>query len=311
MKNTSVSVICTVLNEQETILELLEALSEQTTTPAEVIICDGGSSDNTQSLVTEFSKKHPQCNLRLLVKKGNRSVGRNAAIQAAENSIIAITDAGCVPQKDWLKELLEKYAEMQAPVIAGYYKGVAKNPFEEAVVPYVLVMPDQINPHTFLPATRSMLIEKRVWQALGKFDEQLSHNEDFAFANKIKKAGYKIAFAKDAIVAWFPRQNLTEFENMIERFAMGDIEANIIRPKVVFLFFRYLLLIVLTRLVLLVSGWREVVSLLLTLFVIYSLWAIQKNSKYLTKGWYWLPILQVVSDFAVIKGSIRGLNFFK
>ena len=41
---------------------------------------------------------------------------------------------------------------------------------------------------------------------------------------------------------------------------------------------------------------------------VYSLWAIRKNIRYVSAGWMWLPILQVVSDLAVILGSLSGLK---
>ena len=40
---------------------------------------------------------------------------------------------------------------------------------------------------------------------------------------------------------------------------------------------------------------------------IYSIWAIAKNAKYTPSSWYWLPILQIVSDAAVMCGSINGI----
>ena len=66
-------------------------------------------------------------------------------------------------------------------------------------------MEDKIK-EEFLPATRSMAFRKEVWKKIGGFDENLSHNEDYAFANKIKKLGFKIKFVQDAVVNWIPRK---------------------------------------------------------------------------------------------------------
>ena len=235
---TKVSVIITTYNEEESILALLSGLSSQSLQPAEVIICDAKSSDNTADIIKQFAKKHSKLKIRLIEKKSNRSQGRNLAISSAKNNLIAITDAGCIPDKNWLKELVNKYEKTKAPVIAGYYRGGAKTPFEQAVVPYVLVMPNRIPKGTFLPATRSMLIEKKVWKKLGGFDESLSLNEDYPFALKIQSAGYKIAFAKKTVVAWLPRKNIFEFAKMIYLFAKGDVIAGVFRPKVMLIFAR-------------------------------------------------------------------------
>ncbi|NCN24208.1 MAG: hypothetical protein COU65_02000 [Candidatus Pacebacteria bacterium CG10_big_fil_rev_8_21_14_0_10_42_12] len=301
-----VTVIITVLNEESTILELLKSLEKQSLLPTEVIVVDGGSKDKTIKIVNNFSS-NSFLNIRLLQKKGNRSVGRNLAIAKSKTDLIAITDAGCVTNKNWLKELVETQKETKSQVVAGYYAGKANTRFEEAVIPYALVMPEKVNPDEFLPATRSMLLRKKVWEKLGGFDEELSDNEDYAFATKIRKNNIKIAFAEKAIVLWKPRNNLPSFFRMIYRFARGDVRADILRPKVALIFLRYFLLLLTTIFVLKFSDWKSVIQLWTPLFVIYSLWAIDKNLKYTPKSWFYLPLLQISSDIAVMFGSIAGL----
>lgn len=307
LKDYIASIIVTTYNEEETIKALLAGLVAQTVKAAEIIICDAKSSDKTPAIVNEF-KQTSVIPIRLISKKGNRSVGRNAAITAAKSEIIAVTDAGCIPNKNWLEELLKKYDETHAPIVAGYYNGLPENAFQEAVVPYVLVMPDQVNPETFLPATRSMLLEKKVWEQLGGFNEELSHNEDYAFAQKIRQHGFKIAFAKNAMVGWVPRSTVRDFSIMIQRFAQGDIEAKIIRPKVVLLFSRYLVMLFFLLYLLSISAVLAWIVIILSA-IVYSVWAVFKNEKYLVRGWYWLPVLQYVADFSVMKGSVQGLLY--
>jgi cellulose synthase/poly-beta-1,6-N-acetylglucosamine synthase-like glycosyltransferase len=237
--------------------------------------------------------------LKILQQPGNRSTGRNAGISAASNHIIAITDAGCVPQQNWLEQLVSVYLIKKPDVVAGYYRGRAETPFAEAVIPYALVMPDQIDAENFLPATRSMLLTKKIWQDAGGFDENLSDNEDFEFARRLRRVGAKIVFARQAVVDWLPRTSLGQFWQMIYRFARGDIFAGIIRPKVILIFVRYLL----TAVILIFLPNLILASLLLLL---YLLWTIAKNFRFVPRGWYWLPVLQVVSDAAVMLGSLAG-----
>lgn len=305
-----ISVVVTVLNEEQTILSLLKALSEQTLLPAEVIIADGGSRDNTTLLIQEFAKKYPQLHCQLIVKKGNRSIGRNEAISKARSSWIAITDAGCVPHPDWLEKLSAAAEKISTTdfVVAGYYDAQPQTPFEEAVVPYVLVMSDQLHPNAFLPATRSMLMSKSAWKKVNGFNENLSDNEDYAFAHAIKKAQISLSFTAAAKVTWKPRTTLNQFMWMIFRFARGDAQARIWRPKVLLILGRYFLA------ALLAVGWvlgQLPISTLVLIYLIglffYCCWAIQKNRRYVPHGWFWLPVLQITSDLAVIKGTLVGL----
>lgn len=300
-----VSVIVTVLNESETISNLLESLINQTIAPTRIVVVDGGSIDETVSIIKRYIQKFKAIEIVCKVQVGNRSIGRNLAIKYVETKLVACTDAGCIPEADWLEKLLAAYSKSGAPVIAGYYKGVFTNSFQRAVIPYALVMPDSVNSGNFLPATRSLLIEKNVWKDLGGFDEKLSDNEDYAFAKNLQRKNIPIAFAREAVVSWQPRKTLYEFYRMIFRFARGDIQAGIIRPKVLFIFFRYAVALQIIFLLLLNKS-QTLLFLITILFVLYCGWAILKNIKYVGSAWYWLPILQITSDIGVILGSIAG-----
>lgn len=299
-----ISLIITVLNEEETIGDLLLALSKQTRKADEIIVCDGLSHDKTKIIINECKKEY-NLPITLIEKKGNRSIGRNSAIEQAQYDWIAITDAGCIPKENWLEELEKCQEKSQADVIAGNQIGKAKTPFEEAVIPYVLVMQDKIKNGAYIPATRSVLLKKSVWNESGRFDETLSLNEDYPFFKKVQKNKCTIEICKEAIIFWRPRSSLIQFTNMIYNFAYGDAEAGIIRPKIYFLFFRYLILL----LILAIFGYTHDYRILLIIFfggLVYLLWSITKNKRYVPNGWYWLPVLQLLADFNVMHGTMNG-----
>jgi len=306
-----VSLITTVFNEEKTIGLFLDSVYEQIRLPDEIIIVDGGSRDRTISEISEFkipdSKKSPK--IKLVFKKGNRSVGRNEAISRATGEIIAITDAGNILDKDWLKNITSPFTEKQVDVVAGYYRGKFANNFQKSLIPYVLVMEDKINEKDFLPATRSMAIRKSIWLKAGKFDVKLSHNEDYAFASKLKKIGARIVFQKTAIVNWIPRKNIKRAFIMFFRFALGDAEAKLIRDKVIYIFLRYIFfayLFFLSIIMRSIALW----AIFIFLALMYLVWAINKNYRYVNNisACFYLPLLQIVSDFAVMTGTALGLT---
>lgn len=287
-----ITVVVTVLNEQSSVKELLTGLKRQNHKPSEVIIVDGGSIDKTVEIIKSYK------NVRLFRKIGNRSVGRNFGVSMSVSQIIAFTDAGCIPHVDWLGKLAEPFKNNLTDVVAGYYEGKAANTFEKSLIPYVLVMPDRI-PSEFLPATRSMAIRREAWNKSGGFDEKLSHNEDYAFAIKLKKLGMNFAFAREAVVTWLPRQNLKSAAWMFMRFAIGDAQSGILRSKVKLLAIRYYLFFFLCF----VTPWS------MLLVVPYIVWAILKNFRYVKRieALFWLPVLQITSDIMVLFGTIVGL----
>lgn len=309
MAKIKISFIATVFNEEENIEVLMDSLLSQSVLPDEIIIVDGGSTDATILRIKNYESriKEKFC-FKLLVKKGNRSVGRNEAVRNAKGDIIVCSDAGCRLDSEWTKRISRPFISKDVDVVAGYYKGKASSVFQKCLVPYVLVMPDRINPDKFLPATRSMAFRKSVWEKVKGFPEEYSHNEDYVFAKRIKKKGFRIKFEEGAIVEWMPPSSLYRAYIMFMRFALGDMEAGILRPKVILIFLRYLFAI-LVLVYVIIKGDTAWVWGLAILFAIYIIWAIAKNYKYVKhlKAIFILPVIQIVSDIAVLAGSLLGL----
>lgn len=310
------ALIVTVFNEAQDIELLLSSILTQHLAPTEVAIVDGGSTDGTVDLIKTFLElgnnqsaieqqgvwqiSNHGTVFKVTTKLGNRSVGRNSAMRLVGAKWVAITDAGCLLHKNWLRELAKKAeSDQKLEVIAGYYQADPLTGFEEAVVPFALVMPDQIDANHFLPATRSMMIKKAVFEQIGGFDERLNDNEDYALARKLETAGRVRGFTAEALVAWIPPTNLKKFTTMIYRFARGDAFSGIFRPKVFTIYLRYLFLAWFFSL-----SWR----LGLSATLIYLYWAYAKNRRYTPRGKQFLPLLQVVADGAVMGGSLVGLG---
>ena len=300
-----ISVMVTVLNEAEMIGVLLLGLVSQTHSPSEVIIVDAGSTDDTVQLIKVFQKQHPHFPLKIVTKKGNRSIGRNHGIKLAKHDWIAITDAGCMPHPDWLEKLTHSAQKTGAEVIAGYYQAAPETAFQAAVVPYMLVMPDRVDPINFLPATRSMLIQKQAWKKIGCFNESLTLSEDYDFAHRLKQAGFKFSFCKEAKVAWWPIETLSAFYQTVRGMAECDARAGITRIKSYLIFCRYLIFLFLAA-AFLCPHWLLCITFVILSTILYSAWAIWKNVQYLDRGWFYLPVLQLVSDLGVMVGTVKG-----
>jgi len=305
-----ISFITTVFNEEKTIEVFIKSIFQQSKKPDEIIIIDGGSSDQTAKKLKKMRLKLNDFKgkFAFLVKEGNRSVGRNEAIRHATGDIIVCSDAGNILDKEWIKNIIEPFQKIEVDVVAGYYQGLANDVFQKCLIPYVLIMSDKVNLNNFLPATRSIAFTKKIWQKVGGFNEKLSHNEDYALARALQKANAKIVFKKDAIAYWMPRSGFKSAYGMLLRFAYGDAEAKIWRPKVIILFMRYAIGILLLFFTVLTKS-AELFTGLILLFTLYLLWAIWKNYKYVKK-WqaiFILPLLQLTADYAVLKGTIFGV----
>lgn len=298
--------ITTVFNEEKTIEKLLKSLSVQTQKIDECIIADAGSRDNTVGLIRNYiSKQKDKKRFKVIIKKGNRSVGRNTAIKEATGDIILVSDAGCILDRNWVKYITFPFKDKNINIVAGYYKGFPKNIFQKCLIPFVLIMTDKVNPQTFLPASRSMAFTKLFWEKIGSFPEAYSHNEDYVFAKQLQRINATIFFEKKAIVYWIPRKNIKEAFYMFYRFAYGDAEAKIFRPKVLILFLRYIIGLTIFFLCL---HYPQYTSILVLFISMYISWSTAKNYQYVKhyQGLFWLPVLQLTADVAVMSGTTMG-----
>lgn len=304
--------IATVFNDEEGTRRLLNSLLSQSVIPSEIIIVDAKSSDGTPDIVNEFVAKFPKGTARLLVKKSNRSKGRNWAIRNLKNDLVAVSDAGCVLDRFWFEKITAPFADKKIDVVAGFYKPKTKNVFEKCLACYTSVMSDKVT-QEFLPSSRSIAFKKSAWQKTGGYPEYLDTCEDLVFAQKMKKSGFNFFIEKNAFVWWPQKKDLIGAFYQLFSYAKGDGAAMYFRFQTPILFLRYLVVFCLV-LSFLYSGNTIIPSFLAFAFLLYALWAILKNYKYVKKyrALLYLPVLQITSDIAVILGMIVGFfEFFK
>ena len=311
-----VSICITTLNEEKTIAKLLTGLIYQTFEPDEIIIVDGGSKDETPKIIKDFSKRSKK--IKLIIKRCSRSRGRNIAVSNAKNNLIAMTDAGCIPEKNWLERIINPFKVKTVDVVAGFYKMEVSNSIQKAFSVFLGVHPKDFN-NKFLPSTRSIAFTKRAWGRIGGFDENLKDTaEDSLFNYKAIKLGLNFARVKNAKVKWLMPETFTEFFYKLFKYSQGDIQSKIWfysqkgivshNIKILTILLRYIV-----GLIILIYSFYKPSFFILVIFLVFSyfLWSFFKVFLK-TKNLYasiWGIILQPMSDFAVMSGFILG--FFK
>jgi glycosyltransferase involved in cell wall biosynthesis len=308
------SVCLTVFNEEKSISDLLESLLTQTKKPDEIVVVDGGSKDNTLEILRHFQKKDAR--IKVLSQLCTRSEGRNLSVEFAKNDIIAMTDAGCVAQKDWLKNITEPFEQNDVGIVAGFYVMSTKTDFEKAASVFLGVTPRKFDIH-FLPSTRSIAFRRTAWEKVGGFPEDLeSTAEDTVFNYKAVKEGIKFSRVEKAIVGWGIPDNSRDYFKKISEYARGDVKSGIgwhpskklasHNIKAFLVLLRYIL-----GLLLIVFSFLNLPLFLLLIlgFVFYSIYAFRKVYSEFNEvnvgvmGVY----MQYLTDFAVIYGFIIGL----
>ncbi len=245
-----VSVICTVLNEGQSIKTLLDSLAAQTRPPDEVILVDGGSTDETLPIL----KAERRLPLLIIEAPGaNISRGRNLAITAASGPIIASTDAGVRLDGQWLERLMAPFERDPVPtVVSGFFVPDPQSAFEVAMGATVLPVVLDIEPEKFLPSSRSVAFLKSAWEAVGGYPEWLDFCEDLIFDFRLRDKYGSFLFEPEAVAFFRPRSSLTGFFKQYYRYARGDGKADLYRLRHAIRYGTYLIALPL----LLLGGWR-------------------------------------------------------
>ena len=192
-------------------------------------------------------------------------------------------------------------------IFSGFYYPVAKTVFEKCISAYTCVMPDRLDAKTFLPSSRSIAFRKSAWQSVDGYPEDLDTCEDLVFAKKLKQADLNFVLVKNAIVLWPQKKNLKDAFMQFFNYAIGDGQALYIRPSTPFLFLRYLFGVYLVVMLVIYNS-PLILLLIVTLLVLYFLWSIDKNYRYVrdSSAFIFLPLLQILSDISVILGMAIG-----
>lgn len=310
-----VSVICTVLNEGQSIRKLLDSLAWQTRLPDEIIFVDGGSTDETVAVLQEFGAAH-HLPLKVIVAPGaNISRGRNIAIEAAAGPVIASTDAGVRLDSHWLEELLKPFQAGSPPaVVSGFFVPDPHSAFEVAMGATVLPAVSDINPDTFLPSSRSIAFLKTSWAAAGRYPEWLDFCEDLIFDFRLKAVAGPFAFAPGAIAFFRPRSSLRAFFKQYYQYARGDGKADLWRKRHAIRYLTYLVALPLLLVMgAVVSPWWWLFGLALgaagMLVKPYrrlgALWGTLSRREKL-QAILWVPVIRITGDIAKMVGYPAG-----
>lgn len=228
------SVVTTVLNEGPIIAELIDRLIAQLGPDDELVVVDGGSTDSTVEHL--HAAEAADTRVRVIVATGaNISRGRNVGIDAATHEHVAITDAGCVPERGWLDALRRGFAGDPPPdLVTGVYRVSTGTLLDEASALSCYPDPDEALHPTLvaraaapvfgksflasMPTGRSAAFTRAAWRRAGGFREDLPTAEDVTFGRAIVATGGHAVLTVDAVVTWQQRPSVAGTWRMFHRY---------------------------------------------------------------------------------------------
>src|SRR3989304_8288811 len=200
MLRQSVSVIVPAYNSEKTIESCIEALLLQDYQKElyEVIVVDDGSTDNTAQKIKKFPVKY------IWQKNSGPASARNNGVTYANGDTILFTDSDCMPDVNWISEMVKPFKDINVMAVKGAYRNKQKSivarfaqlEFEERFE--MLKKAEYID----MVDTYSAGFRKDIFLKMGGFDTSfpVANNEDTELSYRMSRRGLKMVFNPEAIV---------------------------------------------------------------------------------------------------------------
>lgn len=218
------TLITTVKNESANILRFLKSIEGQSLRPDEIIIVDGGSSDQTSDLIKTYLTEVPLPISLFNQQNCNIAEGRNCALAACSHEIVVMTDAGCWLDEHFCKNLVGAFTAFpDADLVGGVWTPAVKTRYNLQTPVW-----DEVRWDSFLPSARAMAVKKSICGRIGGFPEYLTlTGEDTLFAISYRRLSQKWVFNRNAVVHWQAPTSRDREQRVAFNYGVGDGESGV------------------------------------------------------------------------------------
>lgn len=198
MAEPEISVVVPARGAAASLPALLASLESQTIARERfelVVAVNGGDADGTAEVAGAWGARV------VTIAAANRSLARNAGVEAATARLVAFTDADCTATPEWLASLTGCLAA--APLAAGPIEPTAGTP-PSTVERFEQLWRFRQRQHVETvgwAATGNLGITREAFEAIGGFDSSfVAGGEDVELCLRARRAGMEIAWCPDATV---------------------------------------------------------------------------------------------------------------
>lgn len=224
-----ISVIIPTFNEEKYIARCLNALKNQRTKhPFEVLLIDHQSTDKTLKIAGSFRAQVIQ------EKRRGTAVARQTGVRKAKGTILAFTEADCVPPADWIETIGAHFQNYPADVgITGRYFFDDASPVSKHFSLFLMELGNLLyrglRGHYPFRGTNSAG-RKNIIRKAGGFREDGAPFDDADCSLRVAKYGY-IRYSRTLTVATSSRRIKGRFFAYAKEFLYSVIRVLILKHK--------------------------------------------------------------------------------
>lgn len=250
MPQPFVSIIVPVRNAGRTLAKTFEYLLrvDYPRDRMEIVIADGGSSDDTVKIIKDWQERHPFIKLVEIPNCPSPGFARNKALDVVQGEFLFFTDGDCAPCPGWITEMLKHFQrDPQIGAVGGEIYTLRVDPdnltelycenfgfnrvdwrylnMGENYYPDLSDMsPTEIAGHrAYFFVTANVAYRKEAIDKIGARFWTHPTGEDMEFGLKFRKAGWKFYFAPKASVDHMHRANLKNLNKVWATYGQGHL----------------------------------------------------------------------------------------
>jgi hypothetical protein len=230
LPSTSALVVVPCLNEEKHIEEVIAKLArEAERLDLKVVVADGGSTDQTCSIVQEIARSNP----RIVLMQNPKRI-QAAAINAAvskygqESECLIRVDAHATYSNRYCEALLNVQARTQADSVVVTMETVGSSCFQRAAAAAQnSLLGNGGSAHRnetdggWVDHGHHALMTIDAFKAVGGYDETFAHNEDAELDARLTDHGFHIYLTAEVRITYYPRGSVTGLFQQYFNFGRG------------------------------------------------------------------------------------------
>jgi glycosyltransferase involved in cell wall biosynthesis len=225
--NPTVSVIIPAFNTAAFVGAAIKSAVLQEAVDVEVVVIDDGSTDETTSIVEDWSRRDERVRVFKNVRSGGSSAARNIGLRAARGRFVAFLDSDDSWLPRFLVTQLEAFADFpdagvvtaNAMSVGGPMDGMlirpAASPRRRITLTDMVEKEDAVNIMS--------VFRRDVYDAIGGFDATLRRSEDYDFWLRAAIAGFVFVQTAEPLVLYRRRAGSLSSDELKMLTAMGEV----------------------------------------------------------------------------------------